>query len=71
MVRHHNKLMQTILLLLAVTEKDFNEQSRNFLHLEQVSPRLHICGNKVCGLAGGPSMRNCQQAPQRLKPSMY
>ncbi len=71
MVRHHNKLMQQILLLLSVTEQDFDEQSRNFLNLEQVSPRLHIGGNKVCGLAGCPSMRNCQIAPQRLKPSKY
>jgi hypothetical protein len=34
MVRHHNKLMQQILLLLSVTEQDFDEQSRNFLNLE-------------------------------------
>ena len=60
MVRHHNKLMQQIFLLPAVIEQDFDEQSRNFLNLEQVSPRLHICGDKVCGLAGCPSMGNCQ-----------
>jgi len=48
------------ILLLSVTEQDFDEQSRNFLNLEQVS-RLQICGNKVCGLAGCPSMRNCQK----------
>src|SRR6476646_1915324 len=71
MVRHHNKLMQQILLLLSVTEQDFDEQLRNFLNLEQVSPRLHICGDKVCGLACFPSMRNCQKSPQRLKPSKY
>src|SRR5438128_2691694 len=62
MVRHHHKLMQQILLLLPVTEHVFYEQSRNFLNLEQVSPRLHICGDKVCGLACFPSMRNCQKS---------
>jgi hypothetical protein len=69
MVRHHNKLMQEILLLLLLTEHVFYEQSRNFLNLEQVSSRLHICGDEVCGLTGRPSMRNCQKSPQRLKPS--
>jgi hypothetical protein len=62
MVRHYNKLMQEILLLMPVIEQDLNEQPRNFLDLEEVSSRLHICGNKVCGLACCPSMRNCQIA---------
>jgi hypothetical protein len=39
MVRHHNKLMQEILLLLLVIEHIFYEQSSNFLNLEQVSSR--------------------------------
>jgi hypothetical protein len=60
MVRHYNKLMQEILLLMPVIEHDFDDQPRNFLNLEEVSSRLHICGNKVCGLACCPSMRNCQ-----------
>lgn len=42
MIRHHNKLMQEILLLLSVTKQDFDEQSRNFFNLEQVSPGLDI-----------------------------
>ena len=67
MVRHNNKLMQQIFLLLSVTEQDFDEQSRNFLNLEQVSPRLHICGNKVCGITGYPSMRNCQKRTSAAK----
>lgn len=42
MARHHNKFMQQVFLLPAVIKQDFDEQSRNFLNLEQVSPRLHI-----------------------------
>lgn len=67
MVRHHNKLMQQIFFLPAVIEQDFDEQSRNFLNLEQVSPWFHICGNKVCGLACCPSMRNCQKSTSAAK----
>ena len=46
-VSHRNKLMQKIFLLPAVIEQDLNEQSSNFLNLEQVSPRFHICGHKI------------------------
>jgi len=67
MVLHDDKLMQEVLLLHSVMQKDFYEKLSTSFNLKYRLPFEHICGDKVSGfglLLLGEGWSKCTSAAE-------